>query len=52
MWETIFLQGGRLASGDRFVGIGQGKMVYFAACWENIRDEKGPWSDVVSVVIL
>jgi hypothetical protein len=29
----------------------RGKKVYFAACWQNERGERGPWSEIVSAII-
>jgi hypothetical protein len=29
----------------------RGKQVYFVACWENAKGERGPWSDIVSAIV-
>lgn len=29
----------------------RGKKVYVAACWENEKGEKGPWSEIVSAIV-
>jgi hypothetical protein len=34
-----------------FKGIDRGKVLYFALRWENNRGEKGPWSEILSVII-
>ncbi|MDR0538119.1 MAG: hypothetical protein LBH04_08810 [Tannerellaceae bacterium] len=29
----------------------RGKTVYFAACWQNVKGERGPWGPVVSAIV-
>jgi hypothetical protein len=34
-----------------FKGTDRGKVLYFALRWDNTRGEKGPWSEILSVII-
>jgi hypothetical protein len=34
-----------------FKGTERGKILYFALRWQNTRGEKGPWSEIMSVII-
>jgi hypothetical protein len=29
----------------------RGKTVYMAACWQNEKGQKGPWSEIVSAIV-
>jgi hypothetical protein len=34
-----------------FKGTDRGKVLYFALRWDNTRGEKGPWSEILNVII-
>jgi hypothetical protein len=48
---TNFVLATRTPYTFKFTDADSGKTVYMAVCWQNMKGHRGPWSDIVSVVI-